>query len=157
MTKINYKLTIILCAFFLFAQNSLTFSQVIAHWDFNTGTSNFLPDVSGNGHDEVIENGSWDTGSLCFNGSDSEVIVETDSLLSGMNQLTIISKVKFNELPEIGEYSKIVGVFDNFNGFNTSTEQAYTLGVEMTNEGPRLMFTVRTGSSTGFDGINLYF
>ncbi|OQX75191.1 MAG: hypothetical protein B6D64_12120 [Bacteroidetes bacterium 4484_276] len=156
MTNFNYKLTMILCAFFLFAQNSSTFSQVIAHWDFNSGTSNVLPDVSGNGHDGVIENGSWETDHLCFNGVNSEVNVESDPSLSGMNQLTVISKVKFNELPEVGEYSRIVGVYDEFNGFNSSTNQAYNLGIDSTVEGIRLIFSVRTGSSTGYDGINLY-
>ena len=156
MTKVNYKSTIILCAFFLFAQNSLVFSQVIAHWDFNSGTSNILPDVSGNGHDGLIENGTWETGYLCFNGTNSEVNVESDLVLSGMDQLTIVAKVKFNELPEVGQYSRIVGVFDEFNGFNSSTQQAYHLGVATTTEGTNLIFSVRTGTSTGFDGINLY-
>ncbi len=156
MIKINYKLTFILCAFFLFAQNNSISSQVISHWDFNSGTSNVLPDVSGNGHDGVIENSSWEVGHLCFNGVNSEVNVESDPSLSGMNQLTIISKVKFNEVPEVGEYSRIIGVFDEFNGFNSSTQQAYNLGIASTAEGTKLIFTVRTGSSTGYDGINLY-
>lgn len=129
--------------------------NLIAHWNFNEQSGSVLNDVSGNGHTGTISGVTWGNGNLCFDGQNSEVEVPYSSDFSGMNKLTVEAKFKVTSLPAVNDYSRIIAVWDHFNGFNSGTQQAFALSIKQTNNGTMLSFAVRTGSSTSYDGTGV--
>ena len=128
-------------------------SQTIAHWDFNEGSGSVLNDVSSNDHHGTINNADWGSGYLCFNGSNSEVNVPYDPAFSGLSQLTVQTRFKVTSLPAPGDYGRIVAVYDHFNGFNSSTEQAFNLAIyQYPNNTTYLGFTARMDASAAYNG-----
>ena len=69
-------------------------SSVVAHWDFDEGNGTVARDITGNGHDGIIENASWTTragggSALSFNGSSSKVILPASAFESLDQEMTI--------------------------------------------------------------------
>jgi hypothetical protein len=132
-----------------------SFGQLIAHWDFNETSGTVLNDISGNGHDGTISNANWGNGNLCFDGQNSEVEIPYSPVFSNLNELTVEAIFKVNDLPAVNDYSRIIAVWDQFNGFNSNTHQAFALSIQQTNDGVMLSLIVRTGASTAFDGTGV--
>lgn len=130
--------------------------NVLAHWDFNEMSGDILNDRSGNGHNGNIVNPNWtsgqDEGALKFNGVNTEVNVPSGSAFGGFNELTVEAVVKISEMPQPGEYRWIVGVYDEFKGFNSSTMQTFWLGLVNRNGNNELHFGVRTDANARYDG-----
>lgn len=142
-----------------YAQNG----NIIAHWDFDEGVGNKLTDITGNGHNGIIYNSTWVTGiknnALQFNGTNSEVEVPYSPDFSSLANLTIEAIVKVSDLPPSGEFDAICAVWDVFNGFNSSTEQAYRLTILTKGDTSAISIGTRANSLDGYDGhgINKYY
>jgi hypothetical protein len=76
-------------------------------------------------------------------------------VFSNLNELTVEAIFKVNDLPAVNDYSRIIAVWDQFNGFNSNTHQAFALSIQQTNDGVMLSLIVRTGASTAFDGTGV--
>jgi chitodextrinase len=74
----------------------------VASYSFNERAGSVLPDLSGNGNNGTVINGSWSSGkygnSLHFNGSSSRVTVPSSASLSAYSAMTIDAWVRPSSL-----------------------------------------------------------
>lgn len=57
----------------------------------------------------------------------------------------------------VDDYDAIVAVYDRFEGFNSSTQEAFRLCLDGMEAGTRLRFSVRTNGATAYDGTEVVY
>ena len=112
--------SLLLTVLFFSCQKQSTASEenyVLAHWDFNALSGDVLNDISGNGHDGIIQNPQWTSGvidgALEFKEGNSCVTIPYSHELQPKEEFTLESVVLFKKLTFFGGEPIIT---NNYNG-----------------------------------------
>jgi hypothetical protein len=89
----------------LLGLTDVTLADLVACWPLDEGSGETASDITGNGHDGVLENGvAWETtdvhvgtAALSFDGTDDYVEVPDDDTLDLSNEFTIAAWIKLSE------------------------------------------------------------